>query len=95
MPWLRSLMPEPMVRLHPINAKERGLSDGDMVRITSPVNREGIEAKLEITNILKPGMIDMFHGWEKANVNLLIARDFCKISGFPPFKEGLCQIEKA
>jgi len=95
LPWLRSLMPEPMVRLHPINAKERGLSDGDMVRITSPVNREGIEAKLEITNILKPGMIDMFHGWEKANVNLLIARDFCKISGFPPFKEGLCQIEKA
>jgi len=95
LPWLRSLMPEPMVRLHPINAKERGLSDGDMVRITSPVNREGIEAKLEITNILKPGMIDMFHGWEKANVNLLIARDFCKISGFPPYKEGLCQIEKA
>ena len=50
---------------------------------------------LEVTNIVKPGVIDMFHGWEKANINLLIARDFDPISGFPPFKEGLCQVEKA
>ena len=86
-------MPGPMVRLHPINAKERGLSDGIWYVHLLLTGKES--SKLEITNILKPGMIDMFHGWEKANVNLLIARDFCKISGFPPFKEGLCQIEKA
>ena len=88
-------MPEPVVRLSKADADERNLADGDMVRITSPVNAEGIEAKLEITNVLRPGMIDMFHGWHQADVNMLIPRDFDPISGFPPYKEGLCQIAKA
>lgn len=95
LPWLNQFMPEPVVKLTKADADERGLSDGDKVRITSPVNKEGIEAKLEVTNTLRPGMIDMFHGWSKANVNELISRDFDPISGFPPFKEGLCQVQKA
>ena len=95
LPWLNSIMPEPVVRLCKKDADDRGLVEGDMVRITSPVNKEGIVAKLEVTNIVKQGVMDMGHGWEKANVNRLVARDFDKISGFPPFKEGLCQIEKA
>lgn len=95
LPWLKSIMPEPILRLHPIDAEERGLTEGDMVKITSPVNSQGIKAKLEITSMLKPGMIDMIHGWKKSNINLLIARDFDKLSGFPPYKEGLCQVEKA
>ena len=37
----------------------------------------------------------MFHGWDKANVNELVSRDFDPISGFPPYKEGLCQVAKA
>lgn len=94
-PWLKSIMPEAIIRLCRKDADERGLSEGDMVRITSPVNRDGIVAKLEVTNIVKPGVIDMFHGWSKANINLLIPRDFDPISGFPPYKEGLCQVEKA
>lgn len=94
-PWISQLMPEPVVRLSKADADERNLADGDMVRITSPVNAEGIEAKLEITNVLRPGMIDMFHGWRQADVNMLIPRDFDPISGFPPYKEGLCQIAKA
>ena len=95
LPWLNSIMPEPIIRLNKKDADDRGLADGDMVRITSPVNREGIVAKLEVTNIVKPGVIDMFHGWSQANINLLIPRDFDPISGFPPYKEGLCQVEKA
>lgn len=95
LPWLKQIIPEPMIRLHPADAEARGLADGDMVLVTSPVNKTGIKAKLEVTNILRPGMMDMFHGWEKANINLLVARDFDPISGFPPFKEGLCQVVKA
>ena len=95
LPWLKQLMPEPIVRLYPTDAAARGLKEGDYVRITSPANRTGIRVKLEVTNILKPGMIDMFHSWEQADVNLLVSRDFCKVSGFPPFKEGLCQVVKA
>ncbi|BDE94720.1 formate dehydrogenase [Raoultibacter timonensis] len=95
LPWLNQFMPEPVVRLSKADAEERGLADGDMVRITSPVNDEGIVAKLEITNIVRPKTIDMFHGWHQANVNEIISRDFDPISGFPPFKEGLCQVAKA
>ncbi|GHU68997.1 formate dehydrogenase [Clostridia bacterium] len=95
LPVLRQFMPEPVIRIGAADARERGLSAGDMVRITSPVNDEGIVAKLEITNTLKPSCIDMLHGWEQANVNELIPRDFDPISRFPPFKEGLCQVELA
>ncbi|MDR1605056.1 MAG: molybdopterin-dependent oxidoreductase [Gracilibacteraceae bacterium] len=95
LPWLRRFMPDPLVRLSPGDAAVRGLRDGEWVRITSPVNPRGIMAKLEVSNILKPGVIDMFHGWAEADVNELIPRDFDPISGFPPYKEGLCEISRA
>jgi len=59
------------------------------------VNPSGIVAKLEVTNTLKPGVIDMLHGWAEANVNELIPRDFDPISGFPCYKEGLCEVARA
>ena len=37
----------------------------------------------------------MFHGWEDANVNKLVSRDFDPVTGYPPYKEGLCQVERA
>lgn len=95
LPWLNQFMPEPIIRLNPKDAEARGLKDGDMVKITSPVTDTALQAKLEVTVIVKEGVIDMFHGWDKANVNELIGRDFDPISGFPPYKEGLCQVEKA
>ncbi|MDR3307512.1 MAG: molybdopterin-dependent oxidoreductase [Coriobacteriales bacterium] len=95
LPWLNQFMPEPVVRLNRIDAQARGLEEGQMVRINSPVNAVGIVAKLEVTNIVRPGMIDMFHGWHQANVNELVSRDFDPISGFPPFKEGLCEVMPA
>ena len=94
MPWLNQFMPEPVVRIHPTDAEARGIQDGDTVILTSTVKRE-ITVKAEVTEIVKPGVIDIFHGWDKANVNLLITRDFDPISGFPPYKEGLCEVRKA
>lgn len=93
LPWLRQFMPEPLVKLGRADAEARGLKDGDIVRVTSPVNREGIVAKLAITNTLRPGLADILHGWAQANVNELIPRDFDPISGFPPYKEGLVQVK--
>jgi hypothetical protein len=40
-------------------------------------------------------VVDIFHGWHQADVNLLTTRDFDPITGFPPFACGLCQVEKA
>ena len=92
LPWLRDLMPEPIIRLNPVAAEARGIADGDDVEL---VTRHGkIQAKACVTNIVREDTIDMFHGWEKANVNLVHARDFDPISGFPSYKEGLCDVRK-
>jgi anaerobic selenocysteine-containing dehydrogenase len=85
-------MPEPVIRINPRDARERGLNPGDAVRVTAPVNTTGIVVKLETSETIKPGVVDILHGWEKANANELITRDFDPISGFVPFREGLCQI---
>jgi anaerobic selenocysteine-containing dehydrogenase len=92
LPWLVRYLPEPTVYLGLADARARGLRDGDSVRITSPANIEGITAKLAITNTLFPGMMDMHHGWPQSNVNELIPRVFDPISGFPAYREGLCEI---
>ncbi|MGI1657385.1 MAG: molybdopterin dinucleotide binding domain-containing protein [Desulfitobacterium sp.] len=93
MPWLNQFMPEPVVRMNKIDAEARGLKNGDAVKLATKLGE--LNFKVEVTNIILPGMIDVFHGWEKSDINLLIARDFDPISGFPPYKEGLCQVTKA
>jgi anaerobic selenocysteine-containing dehydrogenase len=95
LPWLRRFMPEPVVRLNPKDARERGLSAGETVRVTAPINETGILVKLELSETIKPGVIDILHGWDSANANELITRDFDPISGFVPFREGLCEVAKA
>lgn len=91
-PWLNQFMPEPIVRLHPQDASARGINDGDDVRIFNWQNE--VVMKAEISNIVLPGVIDVFHGWSKANINLLTTRDFDPITGFPPFRCGLCEVER-
>lgn len=89
-PWLNQFMPDPVVRLHPKDARERGIADGDDVRVFNFQNE--IQMKAEVTNIVHPGMVDIFHGWHQANVNLLCTRDFDPVTGFPPFRCGLCDV---
>jgi anaerobic selenocysteine-containing dehydrogenase len=91
-PWLRTLQPDPVVRLAIKDAEERGIENGEWVRV---FNWQGeIEMVAEVTNLLLPGMVDIYHGWPQADVNLLTTRDFDPITGFPPFKSGLCQVAK-
>ncbi|HBT95014.1 MAG TPA: molybdopterin oxidoreductase, partial [Coriobacteriia bacterium] len=91
LPWLNQFMPEPVVRLHPKDAETRGIFSNDEVRL---FNQNGeITVKAEVTNLVLPGVIDVFHGWHRADINLLTTRDFDPITGFPPFRSGLCQVE--
>ena len=92
-PWLRQLQPDPVVGIYPSDAEERGISQGDDVILSSPLGE--IKVKADVTRLVRPGVIDIFHGWADANANDLTSRDFDPISGFPPFKEGLCEVKKA
>ena len=94
LPSLRRLMPEPVVDIHPADAAERGIAAGDRVAVSSP--RGEIEVKAHLTDRMPPGVVNVFHGWREANVNLLVDdRQLDPISGFPPFKVQLCQVRRA
>jgi anaerobic selenocysteine-containing dehydrogenase len=92
LPWLNQFMPNPLVRLNPVDAAARGLVEGAMARV---YNFQGeVKMQVEITNMVLPGVVDIFHGWHQADINLLTTRDFDPITGFPPFSSGLCEVAK-
>ena len=92
-PWVSDFQPEPIVNLNPGDAGLRGIKEGDKVLLE---NAHGsITIKAHLTEMVSPGMVDMFHGWPKQDVNVMITRDFDPISGFPPYKSGLCNVRKA
>ena len=90
--WIREVMPHPFVRINPQDATARGISSGDDVVLESAHGQ--IILKAEVTRQVMPGVIDASHGWAQANVNELVPRQFDPISGFPPYREGLCQVRK-
>lgn len=91
-PWLNQFMPGPVVVMSPEDAEKRNLHDGDDVKLFNQLGE--VKVKVSISNVQRPGIVEFHHGWEKANSCELIARDFDPISGFPPYKDGLCQVEK-
>ena len=94
LPWTRKLRPDPMVDINPKDAAERSLSQGDVVSLSTP--RGSIKVKANLTTVVPPGVVSMYHGYRDADVNLLIPEDYLDpISGFPGFKSLLCQVEKA
>ncbi|MCP2279391.1 molybdopterin dinucleotide binding domain-containing protein [Nocardia amikacinitolerans] len=47
--------------MHPADAAERGLSDGEPVTVTSPMG--SIVVTLEVSDEIRPGAIAIPHGW--------------------------------
>lgn len=91
-PSLSKYMPHPVVDINPEDAAKRNIGENDDVTVESPWGK--IKVKAHITRIVPKGVVDIFHGWAEANVNQLIPRDFDPISGFPPFKECICEVRK-
>lgn len=92
-PWVSEFQPEPVVNLNPSDAKGRGVKEGDKVIIENAHGQ--IKVKAHLTEMISPGIVDMFHGWPNQDVNTMVPRYLDPISGFPPFKASLCQVRKA
>jgi anaerobic selenocysteine-containing dehydrogenase len=60
-PTLREVLPYPTVQIHPQAARERGLRDGDWVRVESP--HGSLKVKAEIYPGVRPDTVMMLHGW--------------------------------
>lgn len=92
-PWLRSLRPEPMVDIHPEDAAELGIAQGDRVRLETTVYQLTLKANL--TLIANRGELHMIHGYQEANANDLLSDvELDPYSGFPSYKQVRCRIEK-
>jgi anaerobic selenocysteine-containing dehydrogenase len=90
---LRKLMPQPLVEINPESAKNLGIADGEQVIVESA--KGSISLKARITSEVPPGVLSLQHGWEEANVNLLAdSEPHDPISGYPAFKNILCQVRK-
>ncbi len=72
--WLLSLMPENTVLMNAVDAKARGLQDGDLVKIISPTNPNGewdltggrtvpMVGKIKVTEGMRPGVISFALGF--------------------------------
>ena len=91
--WTRSLRPEPMVDINPQDAEYRGIAPGDRVELST--HRSVIQVKANLTEIIPPGVVNMYHAYPDADVNQLIDPDYLDpISGYPGFKSLLCEVKK-
>jgi cysteine desulfurase NifS len=100
---LREHAPEPNVILHPADAAERGIADGDPVWVESPRGRVPYRARLS-SDIVR-GAVDAQMGgggplgpraWRECNVNELTdPLRYDPISGFPVYKALLCDVRRA
>jgi anaerobic selenocysteine-containing dehydrogenase len=93
LPTLRRRDPEPRVQVNPTDAETRGIREGDPVRVSSPLG--SVTMKARVTDALQPGVVSAPHGWADADANRLIPDEgLDPISGFPPFRSSLCQVER-
>jgi len=91
---MRAQEPDPRVQISPRDARDRGIQDGEEVRLSSPLGF--VSMKAWITDSLPAGIVSAPHGWAEADVNLLIPdAGLDPISGFPPFRSSLCQVERS
>lgn len=92
--WTSSLRPNhPSADIHPDDAARLGIKQNDVIRVSTP--KDAIVLHANLTQMVQPGVVHIYHGHSDANVNLLFEGDYLDpLSGFPGFKSALCRIEK-
>jgi anaerobic selenocysteine-containing dehydrogenase len=92
--WTNSLRPNhPAADISPADAARLGIKQDDAIRISTP--KDAIVVKANLTQMVQPGVIHMYHGHSEADVNVLFEGDYLDpLSGYPGFKSALCKVEK-
>jgi len=92
--WTNGLRPNhPAADINPADATRLDIKQDEVIRILTL--KDSIVVKANLTQMVQPGVIHMYHGHSEANVNLLFEGDYLDpLSGFPGFKSALCKVEK-
>jgi anaerobic selenocysteine-containing dehydrogenase len=91
----RKAIPEAEIELHPKDAERLQITNKEHVRLLSPVGSIETKVKIVKQEDILPGVLQVTHGWDEANVNLLT--DDTKIdpiSGLPNMKIVMVRLEK-
>jgi anaerobic selenocysteine-containing dehydrogenase len=92
--WTNSLRPNhPAADISPADGACLGIKQDEVIRISTP--KDSIIVKANLTQMIQPGVIHMYHGHSEADVNVLFEGDYLDpLSGYPGFKSALCKVEK-
>ncbi len=91
----RDVHPDAEVEIHPADAADLGIEDGEKVRVVSDLGELVIRAAVKHSAELRQGVVEIYHGWEDWRVNYLTHDDINDpISGFPLLKAIPVRIEK-
>jgi len=60
-PLMRKLNPKPLVDIHPLDAQERGINNGDRVLVENERGKVILDVK--VTRSIKPGVVSIPQGW--------------------------------
>ncbi|MGA2109137.1 MAG: molybdopterin dinucleotide binding domain-containing protein [Syntrophorhabdales bacterium] len=92
-PWAKSLRPDPMVDINPLDATARGVAAHEWVRLAS--TRGDIRVRANITELVPPGVVSVYHGFPSGDANELVEPDYRDpISGYPGYKSLLCEVSR-
>ena len=96
-PWLKELDPEPVVKLSKVDAEKRGIKPGDTVRVFN--DRGHVVVKARIDNGLRPGVMNIPHGWEYPQFISGHTQDLTSLAHNPicvngAFSDLLAEVEK-
>jgi anaerobic selenocysteine-containing dehydrogenase len=90
--------PEPLVDIHSLDAKERKIENGDLIKIFTP--NGSIEMKANVSNIISPGIIRIPWGWGESNLtynanNLTDDSEKSPITSTTSNRNFMCNISKS
>lgn len=96
-PVLREIEPEPTLKINASDASDRGIAQGDYVRVYN--DRGYAVLKAVVTEGIKPGVVSIPHGFQAdqfveghtQDLTNIVMNDFCSNSSFYDF---LCEVEK-
>ena len=96
-PVMRELEPEPLLKVNATDAAERGIQQGDYVRVYNDHGYAVLKAR--VTEGIKPGVVSIPHGFQASqfveghtqDLTNVYMNDFCSNSAFYDF---LCEVEK-
>ena len=96
LPTIRGLDPVIEVEMSPVDARARGISDGDRVRVFN--DRGSIELIARLDYSLRPGCVSIHNGWwitQGGGVNLLSAARETDMGHGAAFHDNAVEVESA